>query len=131
MPPRTSYSGEITILDFPPGLAELYAAFSRLRPYLKLPAEIPLDPLVDFVVQDCRLKLARALHLALLEVGGRARRAPLEHLYASRLAEGLGLGVLDLLHVAQAALLGDAVDFFVTEDQEYWRGAARSKSWQA
>ena len=105
----------------PLSLVELYAVLSRLKPHLHLPSgmrEVPLDLLVEFIVEDCKLKIAYALKLALMEAGGWKSRVPLEYLYALRLAERLKLRTLDLLHVILATLTRDLVDSFVTGDHE-------------
>jgi len=100
-------------------LVELYSVFSRIRPHIRLPKpleEATLSSLVRFVVDDCRLTVVYDLLVA--KIGGEARRVPLEYIYAMKLAEKLRLRALSLLHVAQAALLSDRVETFVTGDEE-------------
>ena len=57
-------------------------------------------------------------NLLVARIGEEARRVPLEYIYAMRLADALKLRALDLLHVAQAALLEGEVEALVTGEEE-------------
>jgi len=100
-------------------LVELYSVFSRIRPYIRLPKPLrgaALSSLIRFVVDDCKLTVVYNLLVA--RIGEEACRVPLEYIYAMRLADALRLRALDLLHVAQAALLDGEVEALVTGDEE-------------
>lgn len=115
------FSGGFGFFISPITLFELYSVISRIRPNLVLPQEArhaSIATIVRFMIEDCGLKPAFKTLLASSYLLGERVRSPLEYWLTMMLAEKLRLRVLDLLHIAYAAMLRDKVKVFVTGDDE-------------
>lgn len=107
---------------------ELSAVLARMKPELLLPHPVQAEPLkrrvraaVEYIFQDSGLNLASQVGTSTLRLGGRRVSISMEYSKAAAEAHKLGLKALDLLHLAQAHLIGQleySLDLFVTGDQE-------------
>jgi predicted nucleic acid-binding protein len=109
-------------LASPVTLFEIYSVISRVDFEAALPGAADPDTLAGFILEDCHLEVISRPRLAVLEgVGRKDLLIPLEYLVAARIASGVRLRALDLLHIAYASMLGEDIDGFVTCDEEILR----------
>ena len=117
----------------PVSVVELFAVVSRLKTELRAPKEIleelprrRVRALVEFLIKDCKLFLASVPAQAKIKFAGTVLSVPVEYESCIRLAHGLKLKTLDLIHLAYADNLrkwGHGVDVFVTFDGDILRSS--------
>lgn len=108
-------------------LLELHSVFSRLFEHISFPSKEPLrdrptalNTLINFVIDDCNLKILSVPYIAEVYIGGIKIRAPVEYVMSFVWAALLELRSLDLMHIIYSWLVSvkKGINAFVTADDE-------------
>ena len=102
-------------------LTELHSVLSRVKHQISLPKDIEtidIPTLVEFIIEDCNLKLLSKTRIVTYQIGKERVRIPLEYYIALSIADKIKLRTLDLIHIAYAYLIKDQINAFVTGDNE-------------
>jgi len=112
----------------PVSVVELAAVISRLDADIRAPKELLQESprkrvraIVEFLIRDCNLTVATVPARARIRFAGTTLPIPLEYQRSIRLAHGLKLRTLDLIHLAYADNLrkwGHEINTFVTGDRD-------------
>ena len=113
-------------------LVELYSVLLRVKPFLEFRWEIRdvnVDTIIAFILHDSRLKIVERSFMSRLQILGKKLRIPLEYYLAVKLTEKLQLKTLDMLHIAYAYMLRNAIDYIVTGDNDILRAKEKIKQY--